>query len=148
MVVAALALAAREARRRLVPGWNGLPARLVEVVLALGLVTLVTEALGTVGLLQTAPVVVACAATGVGAWAALRRWPARGTEALEPLPAPPRPGRAAAVVAWAGMIAVSASWTARAVRSLEGGMQSVDTLWYHLPFATRFMQTGHIMDIH
>ena len=44
-------LAAYWLRARLLPGWRGAPARLVEAIVAVALVTVVSEVLGTFGLL-------------------------------------------------------------------------------------------------
>ncbi len=54
----------------------------------------------------------------------------------------------AAVAAVVATGVVVADWSTRVVAAYRHGMASVDTLWYHLPFAARFVQTGTITPIH
>ena len=60
MVLIALALGfgAVRLRARLVPGWTGPPARLAEIVLGLSLLTVSLQLLGTIGLLEFAPLLI------------------------------------------------------------------------------------------
>ncbi len=37
---------------------------------------------------------------------------------------------------------------ARVIYAYRNGMETVDTLWYHLPVAARFVQTGSVLDLH
>ena len=39
---------------------------------------------------------------------------------------------------------VPAEWTAPALQSYDVGVRTFDSLWYHLPWAASFAQTGHI----
>ena len=41
-----------------------------------------------------------------------------------------------------------ADWSTRTVDALHHGMSSPDTIWYHLPFAARFVQSGSITPLH
>jgi hypothetical protein len=43
---------------------------------------------------------------------------------------------------------VLADWATRTVDAYHHGMTTVDTLWYHLPLAARFVQDGSITPIH
>jgi hypothetical protein len=43
---------------------------------------------------------------------------------------------------------VVAEWGARTQIGLERGMTGDDTLWYHMPFAARFVQEGSIVHLH
>ena len=43
---------------------------------------------------------------------------------------------------------VAADWFTRTVDALHHGMTSTDTLWYHMPFAARFVQQGSITPLH
>ena len=45
-------------RARLMPGWSGSPARLVEAVLGVGLLVISSEMLGLFGLLEPLPLVI------------------------------------------------------------------------------------------
>ena len=138
-------LGARELRRRLLPAWSGPPARLAEAIAALALVLVVGQLLGAVGLFSPAPVVIGLAVTGLAAWAL-----ARGGSA-QPGPHPPAAepvGRLEAAVAVGAVAVVLAAWGTRLAEALRHGMSSVDTLWYHLPVAARFVQEGSITGLH
>jgi hypothetical protein len=43
---------------------------------------------------------------------------------------------------------VSADWATRTVDAYNHGMTTTDTLWYHMPFAARFVQQGTILPLH
>jgi hypothetical protein len=70
-IVAALAFAAYRLRARLLQQWDGAPARLAEAILAITALTLISQALGLLGLLSKWPLVIACVGTGLAAalWA-------------------------------------------------------------------------------
>src|SRR5262249_46983389 len=61
VLAAALGYAAYALRARLLPGWRGAPARLVEAVVAFGLLTVLSEILGTFGLLYAGPLILLAA---------------------------------------------------------------------------------------
>jgi len=153
-VVLPLALGARAVRMRLLPGWTGTPATVADAVIALSLATVVAEALGLVGAFARVPIVAGCAAAGAGAWLLARRSgaahaapapPAAG--AAGPLVAPPA-GRLAIAVALSAIAVVTAEWGTRVAHALDRGMNTIDTLWYHLPVAARFAQEGSITALH
>ena len=62
------------ARRRLLPDFDGAPARLATSVLALAIVIWPAELLGTVGLFEPLPYLAAVAVIGVSLWRLLPRW--------------------------------------------------------------------------
>ena len=145
MALAPIGLGAGALRRRLVPGWRGLDALLTDVVLALTMVLVTAEALGTVGGYRTAPMVIGLATVGLATW---RLVPSPESAAAPPEAAPepiPRPHLAVVAVVVA---AVAGAWLARTHRAIERGMETVDTLWYHLPVAARFVQTGDVSAVH
>jgi hypothetical protein len=43
---------------------------------------------------------------------------------------------------------VIAEWMTRTVDALHHGITTVDSLWYHMPFAARFVQDGSIVHLH
>jgi hypothetical protein len=149
-------------RARLLPRWSGAPARLAEAVLGLGIVIGVSELLGAVGLFRTAPVVIGLTGAGAALWYLSCRRPAksidrgkresgsgdRGAGSDELVHRPNRLGRGALVVALVATAAVVAEWSTRIVAALHHGMSSIDTVWYHLPTAARFVQNGSITDLH
>ena len=70
-----------------------------------------------------------------------------------PAPAPrrrPRPsvGDVAAIVAVLAVRALAAAWMVPTLSTLASGMDRTDSLWYHLPLAARFVQTGYLGHIY
>ena len=57
LVALSLGFSAYRLRRRLMPAWNGAPARLVEAIVAVALLTWISEILGTFGLLYAGALV-------------------------------------------------------------------------------------------
>ena len=148
-IALALGFAAVRLRRRLLPDWDGAPARLAEVVLGLALLTVLLQLLGTVGLLSYWPILGGSLIVVVAVELAVRRWPAgrRKTAVPERRDAPEIPG-------WMtfGSIAiavlVAAHWATGVQSSWATGMSGFDTMWYHAPFAARFAQEGSINALH
>jgi hypothetical protein len=125
-------------RNRLLPDWSGPPARLAEVVIALAIPFAVAQILGTFGWFERWPVfagvlVVAGVVTalGRGPVAASRRVTGAGR-------------REEIVVAVGATAVVVAQWVMHTADALGRGMTHGDTLWYHGPFAARFVQTGYL----
>jgi hypothetical protein len=147
VVSACMAAAALVLRRRLLPGWRGAPARLAEAVLGLALLIAILELLGALGLFRLGPIVGACVlvATALLAWAA--RGGATGADPGAapgvPPPAPPL-ARAIALIA-AGV--VIAEWSVAMLSSYDVGIRGFDSLWYHLPWAASFAQTGRVTSL-
>lgn len=81
VLVASLALSAAMLRRRLLPAWGGAPARLVEAIVAIALLTWLCELLGTFGLLYASTLLVASAIVAGVCW---RLVPARVNESDSP----------------------------------------------------------------
>jgi hypothetical protein len=133
----ALALGAARVRSRLLAGWSGLPARLADAVIALALLILIAELVGTVGMLERIPLAAACVAVGLGLRVSVR--PPRETG--QPPPAP-EPGSWARPVAVAIAAILIVHWSIGTVAALHVGITSYDSNWYHMPFAAHFAQTG------
>ena len=146
-IVLALAFAALRVRARVLPGWSGAPARLAESVVGLALLVWALEALGAVGALEEAPLVVLCVALGTGIGLLASRW---GETRPEDVSAPAsRPsGRLATVIAGVVVVALFAEWAGRAHSTVLHGMYGFDSLWYHMPFAARFAQEGSLTQLH
>ena len=138
VVFASLALAAVNVRRHWLADWTGAPARLAEIVIALATLVAILEVLGTIGWFELAPIVAACAAAG-GASVLLTPDTRRASR-------PPRraTGLAAAGIAVAVTAAVAAEWTGPTLQAYDVGIRTFDSVWYHLPWAASFAQTGHI----
>jgi hypothetical protein len=140
LVGGSLTLAAVSMRRRFFAGWRGAQARLTEVVIALALLIAILETLGALGWFMLGPIVAGTVVVGVGvAWLAgggrAARRPERG-----------RRGRlvAPAMIAILATTAVAAEWAAPTLQSYDVGVRTFDSVWYHLPWAASFAQTGHI----
>jgi hypothetical protein len=130
-------------RARLMPGWRGAPARLVEVTVAVGLVTGVSEILGTFGLLYAgaligAMVLVALAAQVVPARPGAGGQTARGVD----------PGVLASLVAIVVIAIVTFDWAVTAKHALDSGIFNFDSLWYHMPFSADIAQSHSTTGMH
>ena len=144
LVVAALAFGAYRVRSALLPGWSGPPARLAEVVLGVVGLIWVSEAVGTFGGFDRLPVIVAAIVVGVGAGLIAGRLAAGGDASP---PSPPSWGLAK-LVAVGVCAALAAAWMVPTLSTLASGMDRTDSLWYHLPLAARFVQTGDLGHIY
>jgi hypothetical protein len=140
LVAGSLTIGAMRLRGRLLPGWSGAPARLGEALLAIALLILVAQLLGSVGLLERWPLVAACLALAA---ALTRALPSRASEGLPP-PSPPAGlgGRVALALA----AVVLAHWSIGTIAAYDTGMTGYDSAWYHMPFAAHFAQTGSTLD--
>ncbi len=160
VIVAPLAWGAWLLRGTVLPGWSGAPARLAEAVLALSGVLLLSEVLGTFDAYTDAGMIAASFVVAAIAYAVIR------ARAGRPPTGPSQHGRekgamqgggAAAVGGLPGFApllaavlacgALAAAWMVPTLAALAGGMDRADTLWYHMPLATRFVQTGSLGDI-
>ena len=138
VVVGGVAVAAVAIRRRALPEWTGAPARLAEVVVGLALLIGILELLGTVGLFALGPIVIACALAGVAGSRSLA-----GTQIARHRAAD-RGGWLLITVALLAGATVVAEWGALTIQSFDVGIRGFDSLWYHLPWAASFAQTGSI----
>ena len=144
VVLGSLATAAVAVRRRVLPDWTGAPARLAEIVTGLALLIGILEVLGAVGLFELGPIVIACALAGVAGVRSLA-----GTQV-------PRhrhtwnSDRSAWLLGALALLAgatVIAEWGALTIQSYDVGIRGFDSLWYHLPWAASFAQTGNIVSL-
>ena len=143
-------------RRGLLPGWQGAPARLVEVILAIALLIWISEILGTFSLFYAGTLVSACLLLAV-----IVAWKARASSAADAVGAgsgattlPPSPGegirnRAAMSLITVGVIAVVfADWGLTTKQALDQGIFNFDSLWYHMPFAVDMVQSHSVTGLH
>ncbi len=139
ITIGALAVTALRLRRRFLPAWGGAPARLSEIVLGLAVMTAILELLGTIGLFRLVPIVLASVAA-----AALAVWATRGMG--DAAAADERAGTPRVLIAVAAAVTavVMAEWAVPTLSSYDIGIRAFDSLWYHLPWAASFAQTGHI----
>lgn len=140
VVCGSLAVLAVALRRRWLGDWAGAPARLAEAVIGLAVLVAILEVLGTLRLFELGPVVAACVVVSVAAVAFIgpQRVPHR------------RPGAVvgpAVVIGLLGAATVFAEWGALTIQSYNVGIRGFDSLWYHLPWAASFAQTGNVVSL-
>jgi hypothetical protein len=142
VLAAAFGMAAYLLRARFLPGWRGAPARLVETVLAVALLTVVSEALGTFGLLYAGALVVAAVLVAL----AVRVLPVR--------PGGGQTARGAELGVWASLLAIAVvaivvfDWAERTKHALDSGIFNFDSLWYHMPFSADIAQSHSTTGMH
>ncbi len=143
-IVAALGLGGYWLRRWIVPEFSGALARLADATLAVALLVISLEILGTLSILRFGWIICFTIAVGLGA-ALLGYWkaPDRGEE----VKAPP-------VAKWALILAIAvasftmAEWTFPSQLNLDLGMFGGDTTWYHMPFAATMAQQHSTVHLH
>ncbi|MBV9166631.1 MAG: hypothetical protein JO321_11280 [Solirubrobacterales bacterium] len=156
VVACSVLVVALVVRRWLLPDWAGPPAWVAEAVIAVAVLLLLGELLGTLGWFRRWPLVGGCAGVALVALLADRAATRHG-----------RRGPAAAAAAATGDTSVGASrsahaypgagavagivllgfllllpWTYTTLNAIHHGIREYDSLSYHLPFAARFAQTG------
>jgi hypothetical protein len=146
-IVAPAWLLARRLRATVVAATlSGAPAILADAVVSIAVLLICSELLGLVGLFQTAPTIAALWLLLVPASALAHRSPRRPQHAGELEPAPKR-ARGSVFAASAGVVVVVAQWLLQSANSLGSGMLNFDTLWYHMPVAAQFAQSGSVTAI-
>ncbi len=155
-----LGFSAHRLRQRLLPTWQGAPARLVEAVVGVALLLWLSELLGTFQLFYAGALVAACALLA----AAIALWPAGPVGAASPTvlgrsapsaprgtPAPPPP---AGEGFWRWLIMVGVigvvvgHWAITTKHAVDRGIFNFDSLWYHLPFAVDVVQSHSVTGLH
>lgn len=154
LVVASLAgtvvvIAVRRLRRRLVPRLGGPEALLADIVLVVSLVTVVAEVLGAVGWFAPWPLAVSLLAVAAPVWQLGRVGSGVDDPADEAARSAPgertdrsfEPGWSRWVVA-VGAAAVGVGWLRTLPPAYRHGIIEWDSVWYHLPAAADFVQSG------
>jgi hypothetical protein len=144
IAVLPLVVAAVRLRRRLLPEWDGAPARLAESVIAIALLLGVAQVLGAVGLFYPVPMALASALCG-GAIIVLVAAPAAGESESRQAP---RVDRFGLVLGMLAAAVVVGQWGVDTVEAYDRGMYGSDTLRYHGPVAARFVQEHSIVGLH
>ncbi|HET9198667.1 MAG TPA: hypothetical protein VFN92_10490 [Solirubrobacterales bacterium] len=143
-IVAALGLGGYWLRRWIVPEFSGALARLAEATLAVALLVVCLEILGSLSLLYFGWIVVFCIGVGLGAaWLGRSKAGGRGGEV-----AAPRVEDVALLIALAVASWTVAEWTFPAQSSLDFGMFGGDTTWYHMPFSAFIAQEHSTVHLH
>ncbi|HEX3173186.1 MAG TPA: hypothetical protein VHQ43_03080 [Solirubrobacterales bacterium] len=143
-IVAAVGLGGYWLRRWIVPEFSGALARLADATIAIALLVLSLELLGTLSILEVGWIVVVCIA--VGLLAALLGWTKAGRDGGE-VAAPPVQAVAFLIALGVASFTV-AEWTFPSLSSLDFGMFGGDTTWYHMPFAARIAQEASTVHLH
>jgi hypothetical protein len=143
-IVAAVGLGGYWLRRWIVPEFSGALARLADATLAVTLLILSLELLGTLSILRLGWIIVVTIA--IGLLAALIGW-RRAPRDGEEVPAP-RVQTIALVIAIAVASFTMAEWTFPSQLNLDLGMFGGDTTWYHMPFAATMAQEHSTVHLH
>jgi hypothetical protein len=141
VVVGGVAVAAVAIRRRWLADWTGAPARLAEAVAGLAVLIGILELLGAVGLFELGPIVIACALAGLAGVRSLA-----GTQVARHWHADRDASLLIGVALLAGATVI-AEWGGLTIQSYDVGIRGFDSLWYHLPWAASFAQTGNITSL-
>lgn len=144
-VLAVLAYGSFCVRRVLLPSWRGAIARLAEVIIGLFVLFAIAQGLGAVGWLSRGPVFVVEVGAGIAMIAIGhgQRRAAADIDVDHPDPdagSDVRPDRVEVVGVTAGVALVVVQWSTHVAYALTKGMTYSDTMWYHQPFAARFVQ--------
>jgi hypothetical protein len=143
LISGSVLLGAAGLRRRYFDGWSGAFACLAQALIAVAMLIGILELLGAVGLFRLVPIVVVCVAVGGGIAIRTRR---DGTlHARADASAPPG---IVATIAVLAVATVAAEWASPTLQAYHLGSHTFDSLWYHLPWAAGFAQTGHITQLH
>ena len=159
LVVGPIAVSAYWLRRKLLPTWDGAPARLVESITGIALLIWFSELLGLFGLLYAGTLIVASLLLALGIRCLPGGGADRGDHPEQPLQrrdGGPRsatgPAGPATLVSSLVMLAVIAatvfSYAVTTKHALDRGVFNFDSLWYHLPFALDMVQTHSVVGMH
>jgi hypothetical protein len=131
-------------RRWIVPEFSGALARLADLTIAVALLIVVLQLLGTLSILTLGWIAAGCIVLPLIAAAIGYRFaPKRAEEIAAPK-----------VPTWAFLVAVGvasfvvAEWSFPSQLSLDQGMFGGDTTWYHMPASARFIQEGSTNPLH
>jgi hypothetical protein len=145
-VVVPVGFSAFRIRRQLMPSWDGAPARLVELVLAIALLIWLCELLGLFGLLYASTLVIEALLLGLAvvAWSVGAVPDDDGAERA-PAPSPPR---GMTMVALAVVAVVFAHWGLFVKYALDHGISNFDSLWSYMPTAAAMAQSHSVTGLH
>jgi len=129
-------------RTRLLSAFTGAPTLLATAVLALALLILTAELLGTVGLFDPLPYLLAVVAVAVVARLRVARGWGDSSGAAASTPS------LTALVALAIAAVAVLKFGLDVKPKLTTGMTGFDSTWYHGPFAAGFFQSGSTWDLH
>lgn len=137
-------LVAVRIRRRWLPRCSGAVAHLVDAVTGLAAIVAVSQVLGAIGAFRAPALVAGVAAVAVASLRLEDRSLPRAAAVVDHGPS----SRRAAVVAVVLVAVVAGQWTSVAVDATDEGVRAADSIWYHLPRAAEFVQSGSLTDLH
>ncbi|MGH2984921.1 MAG: hypothetical protein ACRDK5_11855 [Solirubrobacterales bacterium] len=151
-IAVSMAIAGRTVRRAALPDWTGAPALLADGILAIGILIVISELLGLLGILDGVLLVAACVIVGGGG---VRMEPLLVRAARSGRAEHPESGQRAALpvspieigIAVALALLVAAQWAGPTLLALDRGIYGGDSLWYHMPFAAHIAQTGSVTEL-
>ncbi len=143
-IVAAVGLGGYWLRRWIAPEFSGALARLGDATIAVALLIVSLELLGTLSILTEGWIIVFTIA--IGLLAALVGWHMAPEERHEVQA--PKLQTIALLIAVAVASFTMAEWTFPSQLSLDQGMFGGDTTWYHMPFAATFAQEHSTIHLH
>jgi hypothetical protein len=143
-IVAALGLGGYWLRRWIAPEFSGALARLADATIAVALLVISLEILGTLSILRLGWIVLFCIAAGLGAALLGRRQAPRERHEVTA----PKVQTIALLIALGVASFTVAEWTFPSQLSLDVGMFGGDTTWYHMPFAARIAQEHSTVHLH
>src|SRR4051794_16232552 len=135
-IVSALGLGGYWLRKWIVPEFSGALARLADATIAVALLVLTLQVLGTLSILRLGWIIVACIAVGLAA--AALGWLRCPKDVREVQP--PALNRTMLIIAVAVASFTVAEWSFPSQLAMDQGMFGGDTTWYHMPFAASFAQ--------
>jgi hypothetical protein len=154
LVVGPIGFSAYRLRQRLLPEWEGAPARLVEAITAIALLIWLSEILGAVGLFYAGALILASLLLSLAAWflpvggADLGDHPGRdgGSKSGS---GPAGPGTTASLLVMVLVIAGTVfSYAVTTKHAFDRGIFNFDSLWYHMPFAVEMVQSHSVTGMH
>ena len=149
----ALIFGADALRRRFLAGTSRPLALLADLVLVATPVVTVSQLLGTVGLFRVAVLTPALIGCGIAMWFVGRAGGSdtptadAGDAGDAVAVAADRNTAVTAAVAIGSIGVLVASWLPRLVDAYRHGPLTIDSMWYHLPIAARFAQSGSTLGL-
>jgi hypothetical protein len=162
VVALALGFSAYRLRQMLLPEWDGAPARLVEIIVAVALLIWLSEILGAFGLFYAGALVAASVLLALaiavspagGGGAGVPRGAENAAERRSSTVGDAAPTGPAGQSAWLLLVMVGVivlvvgHWALTTKHALDRGVFNFDSLWYHLPFAVEMVQSHSVTGMH
>ncbi len=129
-------------RAAILPHWDGARARLAEAVIALAVVIALAQILGTFGAFRRFPMLALTLLAGLALGIIGTRITSSRAAGAGERPPRSRPEEIVAVTLASALVA--AQWATHVAFTYGRGMTHPDTVWYHAPFAARFVESGSL----